>query len=272
MRERKFKKLVQEYPFLLDDAFQLSRTDAKKLYAQGFPSAQEIIAGAKKKYSHVPSEAWKVYDDVLVAQSVSISKNTLTGKRVVSFARRHPKLIAACLIVALLFSFFTLVPAGRALAAEVVRFIANVFGNRIEITSVEPSTTYDSETEEFYYEYSSFEELGDVGVMPFILTADGLDLDSVTYEGDFVWKRLFATYVLQDGRYIYASQIWDMEVDSSTTFNGEEYEVMQLSNGRTLYVSVDTVNGWVQGQMLTHDSYIVISVPDKSLLSEMGIG
>ena len=63
MSEQEYMDLVREYPFLIDEIYQTSRSCARQLYANGFPSVDEILEGAKRKHPEVSTEVWKKIEE-----------------------------------------------------------------------------------------------------------------------------------------------------------------------------------------------------------------
>lgn len=62
--EEKIKEIIREHPHLVNSQFTMTRAEAEKLFKKGFPSAKEIVDGAKAK-SDFGEEAWKPFYDAL---------------------------------------------------------------------------------------------------------------------------------------------------------------------------------------------------------------
>ena len=273
MRENAYKKIVREYPFLIDNIYKISRTEARKLYAQGFPSAQEIIDRAKKKYSDIPSEAWGAFDAALAEQGRQTEQPQLSNvskKNFTQFVNMHRRFVAACIVLALLLSFFTLVPAGRTLAAEAIRYITEIIGNRIEITVDGARKNIETaDMDDIYIESSSFDELGSVGVEPFMLNCEWLELETVIYEKSFERNRLLATYRTDDQKEVYVSQTWGMESDFSYVVNSEGYEEKLTTGGRKIYFSIDVTDGKIEAYLVEKEFMLVINTTSMELMDKI---
>lgn len=270
MTERKFKKLVREHPYLLDDTFTISRSEAKKIYKQGFPSAEELLEGAKRKYADLPPEGWKRFDDVLAEQKAKKQKRRigrLDLNKVFCIVNRHRRLAIACLILTLALSFFTLVPAGRALAAEIIRFFVKVFENRIEVT-VENSNK-DALMEQGYLEAATHTDLGNIGIEPFVLDVDWLMIDSIIYEFDGTGKTIFTNYSTYDCMKLNTVQQWDVDASFSISANINNYDEVHLSDNFTMYVSADQDDGIIDGILIRLNDYILISTNSEILFNNL---
>lgn len=73
--DEKFKEIVQEHPYLLDDIYKISRTKAMDIYKKGFPDAAELLAGAKEKYKELQPEGWALFDKALEQIEAEKSKS-----------------------------------------------------------------------------------------------------------------------------------------------------------------------------------------------------
>lgn len=267
MREKKFKKIVQENPFLLDDIYKISRTDAQAIYQQNFPSTREIIEKAKLKRPNISNEAWQVYDDALAKQEQQLTILEAKQTKPNSFLRRHRRLAFACAVLVLLIGFFTLIPAGKALAAEIAQFFVEVFGGRIEITVTDkPQDAIENIDDFVYLEVSSHAELGNVGIEPFVLDIDGLQVGLIWYEADDSGKKIGTYYHSNDDELkLVIQQKWDMTADSWIVANTEQYEVLSLNDGRIVYYHYDSGDGSMNGHIIGNNELILIGTRDTDV-------
>ena len=62
MKETKLKQYLYEHPHLLDDAFEVSLTEANKWAKDNKLSAMDVIALAKEKHPDISPEKWAAFE------------------------------------------------------------------------------------------------------------------------------------------------------------------------------------------------------------------
>lgn len=126
MTDRKLKRILQERPFLIDDAFVRSSAEAAYLFKQNGYTVAEFIERAKKR-SSLPLEAWSVFDAALARKNEQ--NEVIDSKGTPSFRHMHPSLRRAAIVfaaVVLLVAFFTLTKPGIALAQSIYRIVVSL--------------------------------------------------------------------------------------------------------------------------------------------------
>ena len=125
MNKRKFKKLLKEHPYIVDNSFARSATSAQQLAAECACTADVLIMKAEAK-SDLPPAAWNGFHDALEKQAKATERfNHKNG--LPRFIRTRRKLAITGIAFILALGFFTLVPAGRALAKGAFEIIISVF-------------------------------------------------------------------------------------------------------------------------------------------------
>lgn len=62
MMDTKLVQYLYGHPYLLDDAFVISLTEANKWAKDNDLSALDVIAFAKEKYLSIPPETWAIFE------------------------------------------------------------------------------------------------------------------------------------------------------------------------------------------------------------------
>lgn len=223
MKETKLKQYLYEHPHLLDDAFEVSLTEANKWAKDNKLSAMDVIALAKEKHPDISSEKWEAFEKV-AKQSEQKRKQDKKGSIV--HIRWWQIAVAAIILIVLT---FTLVPPARAFAESVIRYIVSFFDGGVDITQegksfthgtpapVElispPSTEIDTETDYQFKTYSSVASfIEDTGYHPVVSLSKDLEIKEIEFEWlEGAYAQLCITYKSQNGVLIYIWQIWGDE-------------------------------------------------------------
>ncbi|MDL2218119.1 hypothetical protein LJC27_05620, partial [Christensenellaceae bacterium OttesenSCG-928-M15] len=163
---RKIKKLIRQYPGMVDEAYVIGIDEAEALIqrAGGLPY-HEMMERAMKK-SGLEEAQWAP-----AMKSINKSRRKAAAKdKAKSFLmalQRRRRLVVALACLLLLLGFFTLVPAGRTLAGRVADIVVEMFDNRIQFRNdrttgavPEPISDYnpDDYDDEYRIVYDSYDD------------------------------------------------------------------------------------------------------------------
>lgn len=220
MTEKKFKKIVREHPYLVNPAFIMTRSEAEEIYKRGFPTPEEIIAGAKEK-SNLPTYVWEEFNNVLEIKNRKSKQAVQQVKSIekfgIIFSRKKVAILLAVFI--LLTSFFTLTPVGRAMARDIYMYVINFFGNKLEVSYNSESNSTPSgldflpSEETRSIQYSSHDEFyaeNDLEPLKF----NWLSATEIVFETNIHGvKILNSSYQSDAGIPAYVRQEWEISVD-----------------------------------------------------------
>lgn len=170
--------------------------------------------------------------------------------------RRWRPVRTAAGVVATAALFLALVPAGRTFAHDVLHYLVGVFGNTVTIARQEPTATATAQAEAILYDdLASF--TADTGLVPFVLDADWLQIDTVygrysSEHGCILW----IIYVNVDGYEIHSRQEWLDEWEARSRLGSHTYSSFELSNGLKLLLNKNS-------ELSGYDGFIKL---DESLL------
>lgn len=281
---RKAKRLLREYPYLLNDTVYIrSQSEAKRMYAEGFPSLGTIVARAKGQ-SGLPAEAWAYFEKAAAttekqAQRTKESKEWINEN--IARIAAHKRMAIACTILAIILAFFTLFPTGRALAKEMFDYILNVFGHKIEIVDTEYSSYEGIESlpadsnlgvTNSTVEYDSITEFYNAtGLEPFALDLKGWDCTVIVEKNsETTGKSLKTEYQIDDGDgTIVVMQKWLLNGQYDVWSNDDFDNEITLSNGTKFYYSIDAIDGSLNGVCLIKNSVLRIYVNKEPYNSQV---
>jgi len=255
----------------------LSREEAREIYEAGFPTFEEMLEGAQKRFP-LPQSAWEPFYQVLEERK-NPAKSCLyrwrnTGLSVRSGVLRHKSLAVACVILLMLASFFTLVPAGQALAREGLRWSVEWMGNVLEI-SRSGSVSYDGEGGRIYapevlyphdtvtMEFDTVSRLQrETGYTPVQVRADWLSLVRIKFQDiDREGITVLSFYETADGGKVYLTQKWD--APDMTLVENAIFRKAEILGGVPVYYAVDTLDATFAGVAVVGDSILMIGAPDE---------
>jgi hypothetical protein len=135
MTEKKLKKLLQEYPYLIDDTFIRSRTEAMRLISGNDVSIEDFIERAKRR-SALPASSWDVFTEALARkQARELQKKEAIKPNIFSSISITPRFLRRAVVVlitlALLTGFFTLTEPGVALAQAAYKIIVRLLDGKL---------------------------------------------------------------------------------------------------------------------------------------------
>lgn len=270
---------LREYPFLLDDAYVITGTEIDRIISSGFPTVRQLVEQAKTKFA-LPDEAWAEFDAAIamVEQRSHSAKHRAGRTAFGTWIARHKKLAVACAIVLILTGFFTLIPTGRALAAQFYGFVVSIIEDRIRISNTMPSYETDAsgntaivvtdfpdpQATAFQTNYTSIEDFtADTGLTPVTVQADTANCENIFYVTNRrIGKSLTIQYAMKDGRHVSLLQIWDEDMDITTRIEGVQYKQKEILGGKLLYYATDPKDKTFNGIAVMGDSVLEIEAED----------
>ena len=73
LKWRKMMKIALDHPFFEYRGEHISRKEAERILGPEFPSFEEMIEGAKKRFD-LPEEAWAIYDEAIAKNAKKAAK------------------------------------------------------------------------------------------------------------------------------------------------------------------------------------------------------
>ena len=283
---RKQKKILLDHPYFdcHSDAI-ISRKEAERIYNSGFPTFKEMIDGAKERFD-MPTNAWHHFDEAISSRATNHR-----GEIEINFFTAHKRLAVALMIILIVVSFFTLVPFGRALAADFFNLIMRVIDGRIEIASEYPdyekyeyvnliaeqyiqdnkddSDYLEENTPIFYPDIEAF--ISKTGFTPITITADWLECQTIqSYEDEEQGLTLTVQYMTSEDLLIVVTQRWDTKQNMSTQVDHTSYRSAKIHGNIDLLYAIDPIDSSFNGTAILDDSLLIIGaekgVDTKELL------
>ena len=144
MKERKAKEYVRKRLYQIDPLFVRSEKEAEALASNCRVSARALIMRAEAG-SALPKEAWSGFYTALDdAEKRASGDWKLKLKDVMRNLRRYRRLATGIAVLVLALAFFTLVPAGRAIAEGIFNYVVSVFDRQLMIDDAEEKAIYES--------------------------------------------------------------------------------------------------------------------------------
>jgi hypothetical protein len=179
------------------------------------------------------------------------------------------------MIVIMILSFFTLVPFGRALAADFFNMIMKIIDGRIEISSENPDYEkyeYFNLVAEQYNEgdsdnieenapifYPNIEEfVMHTGYTPITINTDWLKCQTIqSYKNEAQVLTLTIQYTTSDGALVVVTQQWG-GVDVVIEVQNANYIKAKILNNIDLLYTKDSVDGSFNGTAVLSDSLLFV--------------
>ena len=284
MNEQKAKVYIRKRLYRIDPLFERSEEAAKTLAADCRVSARTLIMRAEAA-SDLPAASWSGFYDALDAADRKATGGWREKLREAAQSfRKHRRLALGSLILVLALAFFTLVPAGRAIAETIFNYVITVFDKRLEIEQTDEKALYEergydvpeaineeqlseygydkdgnliAEKEPVYYEsVAAFESV--YGMDAFELVSDQLTLSEVIEENNiFTGKKLRSNYLTADGLKVNVIEQWYKGDGQSITLRGEIMQKTVLGD-KTMQYAIDSENGSFDGFVLLENSVLTI--------------
>lgn len=267
----KQKKILLDHPYFdcHSDGI-LSRKEVERIYKSGFPTFKEMIDGAKDRFD-LPKNAWHHFDEVISSRAANHR-----GEIEINFFAAHKRLAVALMIILIVISFFTLVPFGRALAADFFNMIMRVIDGRIEITSEYPdyekyeyvnlvAEQYNEGDSEYIEEnvpisYPNIEAfISKTGLTPITITADWFDCQTIqSYEDEEQGLTLTVQYLTSEDLLVMVTQRWNTEQNMVVEIKDTAYNSAIILDNTDLLYAIDPIDGSFNGTAILDDSLLII--------------
>jgi hypothetical protein len=282
LNAKKANKIIRNHLHQIDALFVRSEEEATALAARCRVSARALVMRAEAK-SVLPAEAWSGFYRALDAQDRRASGHWREkAKDALRAIRRHGKLALAGVIFALALAFFTLVPAGRAIAEGIFHYVIAVFDKQLEIEQANEKQLYEErgydvpeempaeakaameaggelalESEPVFYEsIAAFEAVYSLDAFAF--SSDRLTfIEAIETDHLFTGKSLRSHYRTADEKSVTVIEQWYKGDGQSVGIRGEVMEQTVL-DGRTMLYVIDTKNGSFDGFVLLDNSVLTI--------------
>ena len=284
MSQEKARTLIRGQLYRADDLFVRSEKDAAAMAAQCTVSARAFVMRAEAK-SSLPADSWAGFYRALDEADRRAAGGWRTRLRDAARSlRRHRRLAISSIILVLILGFFTLVPAGRAIAEGIFNYVIAVFDKRLEIDQADEKALYEQRgydepealTQEQIAEYgydkdgnlimekepvnydsvAAFESAS--GLDAFELVSSQLTCVEVVENNNiFTGKSLRTSYRTADDLSINVIEKWYKGDGQSVSFSGEIKQKTVL-DGRTMQYAIDTQSGVFDGVVLLDNSILVI--------------
>lgn len=269
------KRILLDHPYFdCRPGAVLSRTGAELIYKSGFPTFGEMIQSAKMRFG-LSADEWAPFDEVIASRTVPPRH-----EKDANFFTAHKRLSVAMMIVILVLAFFSLVPFGRALAADFFNMIMRIVDGRIEISSENPDydkyeyfnlvaeqfnegdTEYIEENAPVFYP-SIDEFVRETGYAPVTMNAEWLRCQKIqSYSDDMQGLTLTIQYATSEGALVVATQRWG---DADIVFEVEDarYEKALILGDTELYYAIDPSDGSFNGTAVLSDSLLFVGAEKK---------
>jgi len=284
LNQKKSREYIRKRLHQIDGLFVRSEEEAKLLAAQCRVSARALIMRAQAS-SALPAENWNGFYDALDAADRRAAGDwrEKLNDLLRSF-RRHGRLALGGLILALALAFFTLVPAGRAIAERIFNYVITVFDKQLEIDQAEEKALYEQRgydvpeeltqeqiaqfgydedgnlnmmTEPVYYDsVAEFEAIYSLDA--FELASDQLIfVDAIEENHILTGKSLRTNYLTADDLKVNVIELWYQGDGQSVSFRGEVKQRTVLGD-RTMQYAIDSADGSFDGFVLLENSVLRI--------------
>lgn len=287
MRWGKFKRIFLKNPYIMP------RSQAERIFRTGFPAFEEMIEGAKERFSF-PIEAWADFDEVIAARAKK-EKGSVKFLRVlqtsVSRIVSHKKLVIVCLIVILTISFFTLIPVGRSLAKEFFDMMIRVVDDRVIVENrnpdyqdveygdtviIEQEDDTDTDMQPIAKAFSNMDEfIEEVGFQPVVIQGGWCEYSSIELlSNSDLGQSLTTKYVDENGLQLTVIQRWNSNTDISFISEGVGFEERPILNDIVMYCTIDQYDHTFSGVALLDNSILMVGAEDGAdielLLDSLG--
>lgn len=269
----KLKKILRDHPYLLDDAFQMSITQAERIQEkEGYPSFEEMVMRAKQK-SSAPASAWVTVDAVIARHKKARSPATLWNAL---FSRPVRGWVIACLCTVLLGCYLSLAPSGRALASYVARIVMYVLDTGFSFRATSGKGVLIQESD--LVAIDAVEKLPDlqsvrldVGSPILYLQNEMFNLDNVQlYNNELTGKHLLITYITASGQHVELQQRWNINSENwLQVYQDEKVWEESLPDGTILHCFIDPIDSTFNATAVWQDSILWIYADEGIIPQEV---
>lgn len=263
------KKILYDHPYFEGNPdVVLSRKEADELVNAGFPSFTEMIDGAKERFD-LPLNAWDKFDEAIQSKDNKSDRSFIAG---------HKRLAIVSMVILLVISFFTLIPFGRALAADFFDMIMRIINGRIEITSENPDyeryefvnlvaeqynqdnkggSDLDDNEPVFYPDIKAF--VSETGFEPITISADWLKCQTIqSLDDEDMGLTITVQYLTTDGSFVVATQRWGTNQDIAFQVDDATYNRTTIFRNIEIYYAIDPDDGSFVGTAVLDGSLLII--------------
>ena len=263
------KKILFDHPYFeCNPNVILSRKEADEVFNAGFPAFSEMIGGAKERFD-LPLNAWDKFDEVIQSKENKSHRSFIAG---------HKRLAIVSMVILLVISFFTLIPFGRALAADFFDMIMKIIDGRIEITSENPdyeryefvnlvAEQYNQDNEGgsdpddnapvFYPDIKAF--VSGTGYEPITIKADWLKCQTIqSLNNEEQGLTITTEYLTLDGFFVMVTQRWDTQQNIAFQVEDTTYNKATIFENTEFLYTIDSVDGSFNGMATLRDSLLFI--------------
>ncbi len=268
MTEHKFRKLLQEKPYLISDMFLRSKTSAEEFAAASTLTPEQVLCRAKQ-HLDLPDAVWEHAQNMLSRQQQRnqpfqylVEWVRTTIKKI----RMHWRQSLVYIAIILALAFFTLIPAGRTLAQGAFNYVMNVFQNHVKISEQNHTDNYNIDSssidniEASIVQYGEIEEfISATGYYPIYLSMPGYECSTISRENDPIdGVSLRTVYIASDNESVVLVQSWHtgntIDMGSNT-----DYIETSILGGQQFVYSVDAIDGIYDGVCILSDSVLFVS-------------
>lgn len=276
MTERKFKRILNNKPYIIDGLFVHSRYEAQQMALASTLTLEQVLQTIRQN-SGISAATWTRVD---LAMKMKERKERFRSTIKVWFrelsngAKAHRRIVVVAIAAVLVIAFFTLIPSGRSLAKGAFDYFAKVFENSLEIEPtnqapvfpgyVADDNTYpDEEVNEYgeiIIEYSDFEVFtSEFGLNPIQLTSDDFTCTGITLtKYAATGLSLTSQYTSSNGD-IVITQEWLLDGSMSFHNNSDSWESVMIFGDVELFYAIDKVDGVFDGIAMLKDSVLWVS-------------
>lgn len=276
MTERKFKRILNSKPYLMDGLFVRSRYDAQQMALASMLTIEQVLQPIRRNLD-ISESSWARIDLAFKSEQCRSNYRATIKEWFDELGRgikAHRRIIAVAAAVVLVIAFFTLIPRGRTLAKGAFDYFANVIENHIKIEptsqapvypgyiaddNIDPDETV-NEYGEIIIEYDDFESFTDeLGLNPIRLTSadftrTGITLTKYAATG----LSLTSLYTSSSGD-IVITQEWLLDGSMSFHSNSDSWESIKILDGIEMLYAIDKVDGVFDGIAILKDSVLWVS-------------
>lgn len=276
MTEKKFRRILNSKPYLMNGLFVRSRDEAQQMALASTLAIEQVLQPIRQN-SDISESSWARVDLALKARNRKMNyRSTIKewfdeqGRSV----KTHWRKFAIAGVIVIVAVFFTLIPRGRTLAKGAFDFFANVFENHMKIEPAGQAPMHPG----LYinYEAAPGETVNEYGDL--IISYNDIESFSAEYglaavqliSDDFICTDITLTKYATSGASLTSSysspsgviivtQEWLEDGGMSFHSNSDSWESVVILDDVQLLYAIDKVDGVFDGIAMLPDSVLWIS-------------
>lgn len=287
MTERKFKRILNGKPYMMDGLFVHSRYESQQMALASTLTLEQVLRPVRQD-PDIAETTWARVDLFLDAKKCR-DNNRITIKEWLGELSRgvktHRRKFAVAVVIVIAVAFFTLIPRGRTLAKGAFDYFMNVFENHIKIKPTDQTSQYPTyiadvsenskevvnENGDEITEYKNLDDFTDeFGLVPIRLVSEKFDCAQITltkYEASGISLSTHYTSTVGD---IVITQKWLMSDSISAHSNTDTWESIIILGNTELLYAIDKVDGVFDGFAILNESFLWISAQSSiDILQEL---